>query len=312
MAMTNPRPDSAASVGRRLAPRLGVANPGIANYLELTGCPYEPGMLIGEGGMAQVYLGTHRQSGRLAAIKVPKGGEWARERFRQEIEAMDRLEHPHVMPLLEADPQRRWFAMPWAEYSLRELHRRDPFDWPALRKALSSIAGAMMHAHSNGCIHRDASPDNLLRLRNAHWALSDFGIAKLEGDQSFGTETGEHFGTRDFSAPEVHADPASATAAADCWSIGALASWFTSIRQGQTSASEQESAWLALIEGTMCHEPAERWTLPRIAAHLDSLPAMRPLIAVATSPAEICARCGVGAGLDGSQRCRGCGFIEEY
>lgn len=148
-------------------------------------------------------------------------------------------------------------------------------------------------------------------MRNGHWVLSDFGIAKLEGGESLGTEIGEHFGTRYFSAPEVDAYPASATSAADCWSIGALASWFTSIRHGQNVTSKQARAWLELIEGTMRHGPTKRWTLSRIAAHLDLLPAERPLATVTVNPAEICARRGAGAGLDGFLRCRGCGFIEE-
>lgn len=268
-------------------------------------------MLIGEGSMAKVYLGTHRRSGRQAAIKVPKGSPWAHERFRVEVDAMDRLDHPHVMPLLEADPARRWFAMPWAEYSLRNLRQRDPFDWPALRKALSSLAGAMMHAHSNGCVHRDASPDNLLRLRNGHWVLSDFGIAQLRRPGRRGTETGEHFGTPDFSAPEVYANPAAATAAADTWSIGALASWFTSIRSGQRPSSEQGYAWLELIEATMRPDPSERWSISEVAAHLESLPATRPMAMVARGTMATCARCGEDAGLDGSGRCRRCGFVDE-
>jgi serine/threonine protein kinase len=73
---------------------------------------YEIGRLIGEGGMARVFEGVHTERGFRAAIKFPKGGPWAFERFRQEIEALEQLDHMHVMPLLGVDRRRGWYAMP--------------------------------------------------------------------------------------------------------------------------------------------------------------------------------------------------------
>lgn len=288
------------------------SDPAIAYLLKVAKCPYVPGTLIGEGAMARVFYGTHGRTGRPAAVKIPKDGPWAVGRFRQEVDAMDRLDHPHVMPLLEADLARRWYAMPWAECSLRQLRQRDPFGWPKLRKVLSSVAGGMMHAHANDCVHRDASPDNILRLRNGHWVLSDFGIAMLRSAARRGTETGQHFGTPDFSAPEVYADPKTATPAADAWSIGALASWFTSIRAGQNPTSEAGLAWLELIEHTMRNNPTERWTIPAIATYLDQMPPERaPVNAGGGALPDSCPRCGESAGLDAAQRCKRCGFLGE-
>jgi serine/threonine protein kinase len=291
--------------------REGAVDPAIAHLLEVANCPFAPGACIGEGAMARVFFGTHLGTGRPAAIKIPKGGPWAVERFRQEVDALDRLDHPHVMPLLQADPERRWYVMPWAKHSLRELRQQNPFNWLGLCKALSSVAGAMMHAHANGCIHRDASPDNVLRLQNGHWVLADFGIAMLRGSNRQGTGSGEHFGTPDFSAPEVYLDPKSATPAADAWSIGALASWYTSIRPGQRPTSEVGMDWLELIDNTMRHRPQERWSISEIATHLEALAAHQPMVLVGSGAADLCPRCGRMEELDAAGRCRSCGFMAE-
>lgn len=276
--------------------------------------PYEIGPLIGEGGMARVFEGIHRQHGRLAAIKFPKGSPWAFARFRQEIEALERLDHPHVMPLLEVDRLRGWYAMPRAFCSLRDLRQRDPFAWHLLRKVLGSVSGAMMHAHSLGCIHRDASPDNIMRLPNGHWALSDFGIAQLRGPGQPRTETGALMGTPDFTAPEVRLEPSQVTTAADAWSIGALARWFTSIHKSHEPTSPAGRFWWTLIDSTMRLNPDDRWTLPQIATHLNAPPAVLAAVPVAVrlnASAEQCARCHDNTDRDAVGRCCSCGYMSE-
>jgi serine/threonine protein kinase len=276
--------------------------------LEEADCPYEPGALLGAGGMARVYLGTHRVSGRQAAVKIPVGSPWAHERFRREVDAMDRFDHVHVMPLLEADPARRWYAMPWAMHSLRRVHLADPAAWGALRKALSSVAGALMHTHAHGCIHRDVTPDNILQLRNGHWVLADFGIAMIPGAERRGTRRNERFGAEGFTAPEL---PSEATPATDAYLIGAVASWFTSIRAGQSPSSSAGRAWLELIEGTVRRDPAERWSVPKVAAHLEQMDLERVVVLVGPVRPEACLRCGARDGLDAAERCLRCGFICE-
>jgi serine/threonine protein kinase len=274
---------------------------------------YEIGRLIGEGGMARVFEGVHREHGFRAAIKIPKGGPWAFERFRQEIEALERLDHMHVMPLLEVDRQGGWYAMPLALYSLSGLRQDDPMAWPACLKALGSIAGGMIHAHSLGWVHRDASPDNVLRLANGHWVLADFGIAHMCAPRAGRPQTEALIGTADFTAPEVRHDPAAVGPAADAWSIGALARWFTSISRESQPTSPAGTFWWALIDGTTHLDPGARWTLPEIASHLNAAPDQlcverRPL---PRKLFEQCACCHDRAGLDPAGRCRACGHMVE-
>ncbi|MGN6588555.1 MAG: protein kinase domain-containing protein [Solirubrobacterales bacterium] len=277
----------------------------------MDGSPYDLERLLGEGGMARVFLGIHRESGREAAIKVPKGGPLGTPRFLREIEVLQRLDHPHVMPILEIDRRRRWYAMPLADYSLADLYERSPFDWEQLRVVLSSLSGALMHSHANGFVHRDVSPVNLMRLRNGHWVLSDYGLVKATGLDEIRTSPKAKFGTPWFSAPEVHLQPASATAAADAWSVGALASWFTGIKVMAQDNSGLKALFSPLIDGTVRTDPSSRWTMSRITSYLNAeLPAAVQVPVLANAAPDQCARCGARAGHDASCRCLGCGFLD--
>ncbi len=278
----------------------------------MDGCLYDFEGLLGEGGMARVHLGIHRESGREAAIKVPKNGPLGAPRFLREIDVLQRLDHPHVMPILEIDRRRRWYAMPLADYSLADLHQRNPFDCEQLRVALSSLTGALMHSHAYGFVHRDVSPVNLMRLGNGHWVLSDYGLVKASGLDEIKTSPNATFGTPRFSSPEVHLNPAGATAAADAWSVGALASWFTGIGVMAGDDSQFGAFFSPLIDGTIRIDPASRWTMGQIASHLNAkLPApVRVPVLAATAAPDQCVRCGARAGHDASCRCLGCGFID--
>src|SRR3954468_10905681 len=99
----------------------------------MMGCPYDLVAPIGSGGFAQVFRGERRDTGLVAAIKIQKEGPVAMARFRREIDVLCQLDHPHVMPILEADPAGRWYAMPLAEHTLRWVHDHRPLDWETFR-----------------------------------------------------------------------------------------------------------------------------------------------------------------------------------
>ena len=103
----------------------------------MDGCPYDLEQLLGESGMARVHLGTHPQSGREAAIKVPKVGPLGAPRFLRQIDVLQRLDYPHVMSILEIDCRRRWYAMPLGDTPWPDLHERNPFDWDRPLRPLS-------------------------------------------------------------------------------------------------------------------------------------------------------------------------------
>src|ERR1051326_4645682 len=165
---------------------------------------------LGQGGMATVYLGHDLRHDRAVAIKVlhpDLGAALGPERFLSEIKTTARLQHPHILPLLdsgEADGH-LYYVMPLATgETLRarvERERQLPIE-DAVRIA-TEVADALTAAHGLGIIHRDIKPENVL-LQGGHALVADFGIA-LAVQHAAGqrmTQTGLSLGTPQYMSPE--------------------------------------------------------------------------------------------------------------
>jgi serine/threonine-protein kinase PpkA len=176
----------------------------------LTVAGYELQRLLGEGGMATVWLGLEVATGRRVAIKLlakGKGDESAEKRFLMEGETLARLPHPNIVQVLEVvhEEDRSYIVMECLEGGV--LSKRMATGWLTLADHVGfmvQIAGALQYAHEHGVIHRDLKPDNIL-FRDARTpVLTDFGIARLRRDltDSRITETGMVIGTPTYMSPE--------------------------------------------------------------------------------------------------------------
>ncbi len=186
--------------------------------------------VLGEGGMATVYLAVDLKHNRNVALKVLRpelAAVVGAERFLAEIETTANLQHPHVLPLYdsgEADSL-LFYVMPYVEgESLRERLDREhqlPVD-DAVRIA-TNMAEALDYAHRQGVIHRDIKPANVL-LQDGKPVISDFGIALAVGAAGGGrlTETGLSLGTPLYMSPEQATGDQVVGPSADIYALGCV------------------------------------------------------------------------------------------
>ncbi len=183
---------------------------------------------IGAGGMGNVYLGRHRDTGELAAVKVLPP-TLAREegfvmRFTREAEALKALTNPHVVRLLDSgvDDGTYFFAMEYvAGETLADLLKREHrLPWQQAFEIATQLSAALKSAHDAGIIHRDLKPSNVLLSKEGQVKLTDFGVAQLFAAERL-TITGGVIGTAEYMSPE-QAQGQRATKRSDLYSLGAL------------------------------------------------------------------------------------------
>jgi serine/threonine-protein kinase len=186
---------------------------------------------LGRGGMATVWLARDLRHDRPVALKLIHphlAASLGPERFQREIRLAARLQHPHILTVLDSGETdgRLWFTMPFVEgESVRDRLRRErqlPVD-DALRIARQA-AQALQYAHEHGIVHRDIKPENLLLTRDGNTLVADFGIARALGGPSDErlTETGLAVGTPAYMSPEQAAGDKGLDARTDVYSLAAV------------------------------------------------------------------------------------------
>jgi eukaryotic-like serine/threonine-protein kinase len=185
---------------------------------------------IGAGGMATVYLARDVRHDREVALKVLRpdlAAVLGAERFLNEIRITARLDHPHILTLIDsgATDGFLWYVLPFIRgESLRaRLQREKQLGIDEALRITQQIGGALEYAHRQGVIHRDIKPENIL-LFEGEAMLADFGIAlavKEAGGNRL-TETGLSLGTPQYMSPEQATGERQPDARSDVYSLGAV------------------------------------------------------------------------------------------
>lgn len=195
---------------------------------------YEVLGFLGRGGMGAVYKARQRSLNRSVAIKIlPAHARHSAidfaERFKLEARAMARLNHPGIVAVHDfgenADGQ-LFIVMEFADggdLGAKLEAEGCLTEGEALRIALQ-VCDALAYAHSQGVVHRDVKPANILFDRNAAIKVADFGLAKLDDPllATALTRSGTTLGSQDFAAPEVFAKGKDADHRADVYSLGVM------------------------------------------------------------------------------------------
>jgi len=251
---------------------------------------------LGSGGVAVVYLAYDRLRDERIALKVLhphlSGDRITRARLRREVQAAGRIRHPNALvayELHELDGQLA-LSMPLHTGSTLgdAVAARGPLDGARLQAIAEQLAGALQASHRVGVIHRDVTPNNVLVDKQGTACLSDFGLARLDGQRTATATTA--MGTWGYAPPELfegkRVDPR-----ADLYSLGAVL-YFAATGRSPFDAANPAAILQRQLAGNFQPLAEARPDVPRpLCAVIDAL--------LATSPDDRPA--SVGAALDALQ-----------
>lgn len=211
---------------------------------------------VGRGGMGVVYKARQLSLNRPVALKMilagPHAGPAERDRFRREAEAVAQLQNPHIVQIFEIGEAsgHLYLALEFVEGgSLAQNLAGIPWNARDAAELIELLARAVHYAHSQGVVHRDLKPGNVLLASGGRELppsdsqsspqhsgslhpplarfpkITDFGLAKRLSDSANpdGTKTGAVMGTPSYIAPEQASGKTREVGpAADVYSLGAI------------------------------------------------------------------------------------------
>lgn len=193
---------------------------------------------LGKGGMGVVFKAEHKLMRRTVAIKMlssaGRKGHNAVKRFRREVQTAARLEHPNIVIAYDADEAagKQFLVLQYVEGNTLSTLVREQGPLP-VDMAVSCVlqaARGLEYAHSQGVVHRDVKPSNLILDRDGTLKILDLGLARIESwfhdaEDSDLTHDGQLLGTVDYLAPEQAANVKHADGRSDIYGLG-FTLWF--------------------------------------------------------------------------------------
>jgi serine/threonine protein kinase len=187
---------------------------------------------IGQGGMGFVFKARQPKLDRLVALKIlPQllaGDPAFAERFIREGRLLARLNHPEIVAVHDFGQADGFFylLMEFVDgVNLRQAMKVGRFTPAQALAIVPRICEALQFAHNEGILHRDIKPENILLDSKGRVKIADFGIAKLMGEPSSGTnltEKGSALGTPHYMAPEQLEHPQDVDQRVDIYSLGVV------------------------------------------------------------------------------------------
>ena len=189
---------------------------------------YEITQLLGEGGMSFVYKAIDKQLQRTVAIKTLKPvyveQEKFVERFKREAQTAANLNHPNIVQIFDwGIGDEPFFVMEYIEGSTLTsiISKKKTLSISDILFIGAQVSSGLQAAHSQGLVHRDIKPGNIMITPKGKVKVTDFGIVSLQNEESDITKTGSILGTASYISPE-QAQGKPVSKESDLYSLGTV------------------------------------------------------------------------------------------
>ena len=189
---------------------------------------YEITQLLGEGGMSFVYKAIDKQLQRTVAIKTLKPvyveQEKFVERFKREAQTAANLNHPNIVQIFDwGIGDEPFFVMEYIEGSTLTsiISKKKTLSINDILFIGAQVSSGLQAAHSQGLVHRDIKPGNIMITPEGKVKVTDFGIVSLQNEESDITKTGSILGTASYISPE-QAQGKPVSKESDLYSLGTV------------------------------------------------------------------------------------------
>lgn len=195
-------------------------------YSEIFGTRYRMIQKIGVGAMAEVFAVEDQETNKTWALKIIRQelvNERGKERFQREIQVQYSIKHPYIISINSVTflPDGRCaIRMDWMKRgTLKDKIEEDICSPEEVSEWTRQLLDALKYLSQNGIVHRDIKPSNILLSDNNQIKLSDFGIAKRDGDIRL-TKIEEKIGSWPYMAPEIRLGKSEPSLESDLYSLG--------------------------------------------------------------------------------------------
>jgi serine/threonine protein kinase len=228
---------------------------------------------VGAGSFATVYRAKDTELGREVAIKqihdqylqMPE----QMDRYWQEAQLLAQLQHPNIITFYDIDRQRGWLIMELMQGNLSDRISTEQLDLKSVRTSLAHCLRALKYLHSQGIVHGDIKPANMMIDSRKRIKIGDFGLSRRVSDEDGSLLKG----TTKYMAPEVMSeDFGEVGPASDLYSLGFAAYElmcgpnFESLFPGLSAfGRDRQVGWM------MWHAAPDR-KLPEISRVLEGVP----------------------------------------
>lgn len=180
---------------------------------------------IGEtGGFGKVYKCKDENNQIFACKMLENNTDIGIKRFEREIRLLSRLNHPNVMKVITYNilDEKKFYIMPLYKCSLLQIIPKVIEEPYAQYCILNAILNGVAYLHSEGVIHRDLKPGNILYNNENDIVVTDFGLGIQYDSDSTTLTKGINWGTRRYCSPEQYSDMHSVDCRTDIYAIGMI------------------------------------------------------------------------------------------